>query len=551
MGGLDSAEANDFKTYGATVENVLEKMSTQCRSLTGTEEMSSESSSATDMRFLDISIGGTGSDTTKKFLSLDQHGKYLLIRPCYKGLYEAIVEAWPNNGTNRVLVNGNAGTGKSWFQMYALRRLLQGYGESHRYLFVIRQVGQVLYLIDLSNAQIRRLQMDITIATDCLDLLSDRVLYFFEPLNDRTILPLPVGLDSLATLSPFEERTHEYEKNRFKEFTFPCWTLEHLTTSAENDPNIILELEDVATRFSRFGGIIRHVFAQDTAKYENDQNTRIKDADLTVLRARTTGINSDPKAIGKNVSGILLCYCNIPTEGTTRFQNPELDFTSNYVAGRIRERLKDYSIEEHIQVVVDHLDGQQADRGGLHLQEVVSFLLAKGTDVKWQHKQVTDPASTNNQWFSFRTQVREVVKSYHIAEQLTASKKVLVSMNTNFPLADIVFSCGKDIAVIDSFQVTWQSSHPFTLRALYTLREIYLKIRDTVKIRVFFVTPKEEDAYAAKSKGSFLSGSVDKELKYTSNTKIRPERLQLMWQNTDIYIFKPSAPWIETLRPYR
>jgi hypothetical protein len=43
--------------------------------------------------------------------------------------------------------------------------------------------------------------------------------------------------------------------------------------------------------------------------------------------------------------------------------------------------MKDYSIEEHIEIVVDHLNGEQTDRGGLHLQEAVSFLLAKGSKV--------------------------------------------------------------------------------------------------------------------------------------------------------------------------
>jgi hypothetical protein len=108
---------------------------------------------------------------------------------------------------------------------------------------------------------------------------------------------------------------------------------------------------------------------------------RIKGLDPTVLRATTTGIDSDPKASGKNVSGYLLSYCNIATAGPDRFKDKALDFTSDFVRDRIRERIKDYSIQEHLEIVVDHLNGERRDCGGLHLQEAVSFLLAKGKSV--------------------------------------------------------------------------------------------------------------------------------------------------------------------------
>ena len=89
------------------------------------------------------------------------------------------------------------------------------------------------------------------------------------------------------------------------------------------------------------------------------------------IESTTTGIDSDPKATGSNVSGYLLSYCNIQLVGPDRFKNADLDFTSDFVRGRIRERMKDFSTQEHIQIVVDHLNGEQTDRGGLHLQEIV------------------------------------------------------------------------------------------------------------------------------------------------------------------------------------
>eukprot|EP00978_Attheya_sp_CCMP212_P049456 scaffold666458_cov67-Attheya_sp.AAC.1 len=119
------------------------------------------------MSFVDVG-------TAKVFLGLQKRGEYMLIRPFYELLYQQVAEMWLLDGENRVLVQGNAGTGKSWFQLYALRRLLQGYGDAHEYLFVIRQVGTILYLIDLADAQVRELEVDNKHAYGCLNLFNDK-----------------------------------------------------------------------------------------------------------------------------------------------------------------------------------------------------------------------------------------------------------------------------------------------------------------------------------------------------------------------------------------
>ena len=109
----------------------------------------------------------------------------------------------------------------------------------------------------------------------------------------------------------------------------------------------------------------------------------------------------------------------------------------------IREQIKDYSIQEHLEIVVDHLNGKQRDCSGLlhFLQKAVSFLLAKGKSMACQLKRVTYAGGCNGgQWFLFQTQVREVVKSYTISEHLGATDKVMVSTtNPNFVLTDTVF----------------------------------------------------------------------------------------------------------------
>jgi hypothetical protein len=80
------------------------------------------------------------------------------------------------------------------------------------------------------------------------------------------------------------------------------------------------------------------------------------------------------------------------------------------------------------------------------------------------------------------------------------------------------------------------------------LREIYLKIQDSVRIQVLFVTPGQEDTYAASSKQRFLKGNVDVDLEYTKNIRIRSTRLQEIWRNTEMCVLKPESSWVSTLR---
>jgi hypothetical protein len=104
---------------------------------------------------------------------------------------------------------------------------------------------------------------------------------------------------------------------------------------------------------------------------------------------------------------------------------------------------------------------------------------------------------------------------------------------------------------IDVFQITWQQTHPFTLRALYMLRVLHLKIADNVPLRVFYVAPGLENQYALRGRSDFLVGDLQQPLKYSSAKTIPASRLQSMYQNTSIFILKPKEQWQQTLLAFR
>ena len=88
-----------------------------------------------------------------KFLGIYGRLEFLYIRKGYDELYEDIQALWKTDGANKVVLVGNAGTGKSWYQLYILRRLLKRstdyQNDADDYDFVFHQVGHQHYLIDI------------------------------------------------------------------------------------------------------------------------------------------------------------------------------------------------------------------------------------------------------------------------------------------------------------------------------------------------------------------------------------------------------------------
>jgi hypothetical protein len=113
---------------------------------------------------------------------------------------------------------------------------------------------------------------------------SSHVLYLFEPLAKKNMLPAATLIRSLATLSPYEDRVSEYKKTRCTELVFPCLGLSELLVVALVDPAIQLSVEKEDQSFVQFGGIVRHVLGLDTSSFLTEQKRRIASADPQVLR---------------------------------------------------------------------------------------------------------------------------------------------------------------------------------------------------------------------------------------------------------------------------
>jgi hypothetical protein len=481
----------------------------------------------------------------------------LYIRDGYDELYEDIQRLWKEPTTREVILLGNAGSGKSWYQTYVIRRLLRlqleegGYKDDDDYDFIFRQVGKEMYLIDLKEC------FGYTINSWDRETMTKlkRCLFFYEPGIEKDLVPNHYGMPSLLTLSPYRKRISEYKKGPSALLYFWPWSFSELKTMIEHsnkgkEPKHQLTFDAFWENFYLFGGIVRHHFLKATQKRraKEDLEDRLLSMNLTVLQSRAVNIDRDDS--GNNVSGYILCYDgkrqalekmrSSDPEGreSSYFDSTDLRYTSIRVEEKADEILDKEPLVKKMQVVLDRLNKHAVDISGKNLEAVATEFLRAGTDIKWQVKR-----AGTGVWTAFQTKKRKVEKQYDIAKLLTKADVLLVPTNTSFPVADMVFSGWGQNNNVCVFQCTWQSSHPFTVRALYGLRVKHLKIAHEKMVFIIMVVPDQETAYSEMPEKNFLVGSINETLRYTESEIVQAEALQQMWSNTQVHILRPTQDW--------
>ena len=485
---------------------------------------------------------GCNVDRTSEFLGLQSVLKKFYIRDGYDALFNKILTCWQDEMESKVTLIGNAGTGKSWFQVYVLRELLRN---RNGYKYIIRQVGTSVYIIDLEET-IGYVWYFTEYASIILNQVKHAV-YLYEPAQEKEQPPMGLDLPSLATLSPYNKRIAEYKKsyNHITLYFWP-WTLSAMAAVA-NDSQLELKYEDLLVRYEKFGGIIRHVLKRNITGPSNELSEKLQNVSASVLQKVVLNIDRDESS--GNVSGYILCYNN-KHEDEDRFTRKVLEFTSPYVESKVQQIIDALPLKEKAKTVLDRLNKEVVDLSGKNLEAVGTELLSKGshgTGYSWRSKEV----GGQNNWSAFNLTRRNVVRLWNVFEYLHRPNEILVSTISNFPLGDIVFTPNDRAGPIDVVQFTWQPSHPFTIRALYDLRKRRLKVDHSVVVKLYIISPGMEDKYAGMSKTVFLKGSLEEPFQWSANTEpLQPGHLQEMWNNTQVHVIRPDQDWKIMLENY-
>jgi hypothetical protein len=302
-----------------------------------------------------LSILRLGESASEAFLQClefpKKQSKVIYFRHFYEKLYQVLLKHWSSPECALLLI-GNAGTGKSWFQAYALRQLVQ----DSTYKFVVRQVDDTYFLHDLTTHNVYKIKYNDATALEYVVNGMIGTVYFFEPGPVKEIKKRPphyFTIPSLSTLSPNQDRIADYVKhNTVQELFFPVWSQIEYWAIGLNEGIVEEEIDD---RYYKFGGIVRHLFRNKSmAQRELDRHLGGEELD-SILKSEVTNIDTDP---GKgNVSGYLVCYTDIPCSGDRAFESRELMLTSSYVRDAIRENMELVPIDEKARKVLEVLQG--------------------------------------------------------------------------------------------------------------------------------------------------------------------------------------------------
>ena len=100
---------------------------------------------------------------------LTREGTAMFAREFYPDLYEVVRLLWESK-SRRVVLLGNAGTGKSWFQMYVMRQLLQD-DQDTAFKFAVREVAgpNKIFIHDLASCEVFQWIVDRGRAADIME----------------------------------------------------------------------------------------------------------------------------------------------------------------------------------------------------------------------------------------------------------------------------------------------------------------------------------------------------------------------------------------------
>ena len=478
---------------------------------------------------------------TGGFLQLHFEPWKFYVRDGYNELYDTVCKKWEEKNF-RVCLIGNAGTGKSMFQLFVLKQLLQQPEHERKYDLVVRQVDSRIFVIDLEDGAVFKWEaVNDGYMIDLVNSLK-KTLYFFEPGNDADRSPLGVFTPSLATLSPYERRIKEYSKELTSCLYFWPWSVSEMW-AVVNHSKLEIDIDNFVERHKWFGGIIRNVLGKDDRAKQKLED-RLAKINFSTLTAKVLNVDREDSS-GSTVSGFLVCY-NHRWEGNYDFSKKNLEYTSVKVEDAVLTKLQLLRAEEYVDRVLNRLDGEIIDVSGKMLENAAMELLSCGAKYEWKSCAVGEES-----WVTFSVQQKTIRRTFTIGENYAQPKLIIAPTKQNFPAVDFLFSCQTEGDQVVAFQCTWNKTHPLTVRALYEFRWIQMRIQDTQIVNIYLVSPDKETLYQSKTKSVFLDGSLAVDLQWTQTETVSANRLQTMWENTNFHVLRPEKSWKDTLNEWK
>jgi hypothetical protein len=283
----------------------------------------------------------------------------LYERPFYNELLKSI------RSKKRILLIGNPGIAKSYFQYYYLVRILNPslfgqlppdhLGSTEPPKFIVRQVGEAMYLYSLEDSKVFYSPKFSSLILHRLP--ASHTLYWYEPAVTKNI-PVTRSQDipTLATVSADIRRYEEYQKiPGVLKLYMPVWTLEELLSVGKDfrlrmKGTLLYDFfspDKISDRFKKYGGIFRFVLPTSIEYLVEVDNNR-KDA-LANADVRKLLLSTDIQM--QHASSYVLHY-NVIREGENAFKYKSMQFASEEVERHVRSKEASIPLSEAIEKMI-------------------------------------------------------------------------------------------------------------------------------------------------------------------------------------------------------
>ena len=265
-----------------------------------------------------------------------------------------------------IRVTGTPGVGKSAFLVYVKKELVK----LNKSVFVTMQHRHVHYLGEE--------KLTVKADTSMLDLAptGDRMIHLLDPAAGFHIRP--TSAITILFVSPDKNKYGAFSTDNVIDFYLPPWRLEELIRCCR----ICYKMEEtkVTQLFEKWGGSIRRIvninfYSHYTDKYEASLSSFLSSTDLLekINEVESSHLSYDDRS--QSYQWVLHRWPKTTEDGTVNYRYCDLDFPSQYIKMKIREKLLQYSIDWKAS------SGNSTLLGKLYEDEVLKNLFERISDV--------------------------------------------------------------------------------------------------------------------------------------------------------------------------